>query len=94
MDLFDERADYNNDLNTVFNLKDIFDLITNFGTAEHCFNISSVFTNIHNHLNINGICLSVLPAVGQITHGYYNIHPYLYIDMCRILNMKYYRLIT
>ena len=83
MDLFDKRADYNNDLNTVFTLNEKFDLITSPGTAEHCFNIGSVFVNIHNHLNINGICLSILPAAGQITHGYYNIHPYLYVDMCR-----------
>lgn len=52
-----------------------FDVITNFGTAEHVSNIGAVFLSTHNLLNVGGISLSILPAFGDINHGFFNIHP-------------------
>jgi len=83
LDLTDSRADYAYDLS--FPLPDIgkYDVVTNFGTTEHVFNIGQSFANIHNLLNVGGLQLHTLPAYGYIDHGFYNIHPCAYLDMAR-----------
>lgn len=78
VDLFDPRADFRLDLNRKTPEIVGFDVVTNFGTAEHVFNISQVFENIHNFLRVGGVALHILPAYGDIPHGFYNIHPMLY----------------
>lgn len=78
VDLFDPRADFRLDLNKKTVEIVGFDVVTNFGTAEHVFNITQAFENIHNFLRVGGIALHVLPAYGDIPHGFYNIHPMLY----------------
>jgi len=78
MDIYDKRADYRQDLNSPVEGLGSFSVITNFGTAEHCFNIAAVFQNIHNLLKVGGTVLHVLPAFGDINHGFYNVHPVFY----------------
>lgn len=82
-DFFDERADYKVDINEEFDLKRKFDIVTNFGTAEHCFNIANVFKMMDLHLEEDGFMLLCLPVFGGINHGFYNIHPSLYFDIAR-----------
>lgn len=77
-DPFDSRADYRYDLNNYFPHFSRYDLITNFGTAEHVFNIPEVFRAAYRLLKKGGVMLNVLPAHGDIDHGFYNIHPILY----------------
>ena len=83
LDLSDPRADYAYDLS--YPLPDIgkYDVVTNFGTTEHVFNIGQSFENIHNLLNVGGLQLHTLPAYGYIDHGFYNIHPCAYLDMAK-----------
>jgi hypothetical protein len=56
-------------------------LATNFGTAERVFNIGELFHSIHDALRPGGVAMHVLPAFGDIDHGFYNIHPAVYFDL-------------
>lgn len=83
IDLNDPRADWSFDLNQPVSLPRQFDLVTNFGTGEHVFNIGQLFRNIDGFLRDGGVALHVLPAFLDPEHGYYNIHPRLYFDLAR-----------
>ena len=77
-DPFDKRADYHYDLNYYLPHFGRYDIITNFGTVEHVFNVPQYFRSVHRLLKPGGILLSVMPTFGDIDHGFYNIHPILY----------------
>jgi hypothetical protein len=84
IDLTDPRADYAFDLNLPLPTNvGSYDMVTNFGTTEHVFNIGQAFANIHKLLKVGGIQLHALPSYGYIDHGFYNIHPCAYLDMAR-----------
>jgi SAM-dependent methyltransferase len=85
-DLFDDRADWMLDFNEVVRLPEQFAVATNFGTAEHVFNIGNVFRSIHNAIRPGGVALHVLPAFGDVDHGFYNIHPTTYFDLAAANN--------
>jgi SAM-dependent methyltransferase len=78
LDLFNKLADYDYDLNYFIPIFKKFDVITNFGTAEHCFEVGKVFKSAYRILKPGGVMLSVLPAFGDIDHGFFNIHPIFY----------------
>lgn len=80
-DLLDNRADWMLDFNDVVQLPEQFTLATNFGTAEHVFNIGNVFRSIHDAIRPGGVALHVLPAFGDVDHGFFNIHPTTYFDL-------------
>lgn len=84
IDLTDPRADYALDLNLPLP-PDVgsYDVVTNFGTTEHVFNIGQAFANIHKLLKVGGVQLHAIPSYGYIDHGFYNIHPCAYLDMAR-----------
>lgn len=85
IDLGDPRADFSLDLNLpVPSSTGTYDVVTNFGTTEHVFNISQTFANIHALLDVGGIQIHTLPAYGYIDHGFYNVHPSVYLDMARV----------
>ncbi|MGR9426786.1 hypothetical protein [Rhizobium leguminosarum] len=73
--------DLNNDLRETYAFQDRFDLVTNLGTAEHCFDQRSVFNNIHNLCRVGGIIIHALPAQGNVNHAFYNYHPRFFIDI-------------
>src|SRR5262249_24195919 len=52
-----------------------FDLVTNLGTLEHCFDQASGFRNMHNLTNVGGYMLHCLPSQGLVNHAFYNYHP-------------------
>jgi hypothetical protein len=81
LDLDDERADFRCNLNEVTTLPRRFDLITNFGTAEHIFNVANVIALIHDHLQVGGLALHVLPTRGDYNHGFYNFHSTWFRDL-------------
>jgi SAM-dependent methyltransferase len=84
IDLTDPRADYALDLNLPLPPGvGSYDVVTNFGTTEHVFNIGQAFANIHKLLKVGGIQLHAIPSYGYIDHGFYNIHPCAYLDMAR-----------
>ena len=80
-DLLDGRADWKRDFNEPFRLKEQFDVATNFGTAEHVFNIGNMFRSVHDVLRPGGVALHILPTFGDIDHGFFNIHPTTYLDL-------------
>lgn len=84
IDVADARATYTYDLNEPVSRGQLqCDVVTNFGTAEHCFNIAAVFETVHNLLAPGGLALHVLPAFGDLDHGFYNINPMLYGRLAR-----------
>jgi SAM-dependent methyltransferase len=85
-DLLDPRSDWICDFNEHVTLRERFDLATNFGTAEHVFNIGNLFHSIHDALRPGGVALHVLPTFGDIDHGFYNVHPTVYLDLAAANN--------
>lgn len=84
IDLGDPRADFPLDLNLpVPASTGTYDVVTNFGTTEHVFHIGQTFANIHALLEVGGIQIHTLPSYGYIDHGFYNIHPSVYLDMAK-----------
>jgi hypothetical protein len=83
LDLDDARADYRYNLNDATSLPRRFDVITNFGTAEHIFNVGNVISLIHNHLEVRGLALHVLPTRGDYNHGFYNFHSTWFRDLAQ-----------
>lgn len=78
IDLFDSRAEYRWDLNRRVDSFEKFGVVTNFGTAEHVFNIGMFFENVHRLTADGGYMLHILPVMGDVGHGFYNIHPVFY----------------
>jgi len=73
--------DLNEDLRRCYNFADTFDLVTNLGTAEHCFDQRTVFSNIHNLCKTGGLMIHALPAQGNVNHAFYNYHPRFFADL-------------
>lgn len=88
VDLLDERATYNCNLNEP--LPDIgrFDVITNFGTAEHVFDIAEAFKSMHRLAKPGGILLHCMPVFGFVDHGFYNVHPVFFIELAKANNYE------
>jgi SAM-dependent methyltransferase len=86
VDLCDPRASYAADLNQPLPDLGRYDLITNFGTTEHVFNIGGTFASIHRILKVGGVQVHAVPGYAYIDHGYYNVHPSAYLDMARMNN--------
>ncbi len=83
-DSIDPRANYKLDLNVPLP-PDMpkFDVVTNFGTLEHIFDVAQAFSNIDGLLADNGIVLHLCPALGDINHGLWNLHPTTFFDIAR-----------
>ena len=84
VDLIDPRADWKRDMNRAFRLPERFELATNFGTAEHIFNVAANFQSMHDALKPGGSSLFILPAFGDVDHGFYNVHPTTYLDIAAV----------
>jgi len=83
-DLNDPRADYPIDLNRpVPATLGEYDVVTNFGTTEHVFNVGGTFASIHRLLKVGGIQLHAVPGYAFIDHGYYNLHPSVFLDLAK-----------
>jgi hypothetical protein len=75
-------------------LRGRFDLVMNFGTAEHVFNQFGVFRALHEAARVGGHIYNQLPVAGFINHGYYTYHPRFFGDLAAangysILKMQY-----
>lgn len=80
LDGVDERA-LKYDLNEPVPLEESFDVVCNFGTAEHVFNVYQVFKTVHDLTKTGGWMLHGLPFQGWIDHGFYNVQPTLFFDL-------------
>ena len=94
LDLYDPRADYPFDLNYHVPVFRRFDLVTDFGTSEHIFNIKGFFMSVHRLLKDDGIALHVIPAFGELNHGLFVMCPLLFRMLAEqngyeILDLRY-----
>ncbi|EME70545.1 hypothetical protein H261_07943 [Paramagnetospirillum caucaseum] len=83
VDLLDPTATYNHNLNDPLVLDRQFDIVTDFGTGEHVFNIGQNFVNAHNALKVGGLWLAQWPTLGGYHHGFYNIHNIWYRSLAK-----------
>ncbi|MEG3857504.1 tetratricopeptide repeat protein [Microcoleus sp. herbarium12] len=67
--------DMNKDLAETYGYSQQFDLVTNHGSSEHCFNQYQCFKNIHNLCREGGVMIHGLPFHGSLNHGFYNYQP-------------------
>ncbi len=67
--------DLNDDLGERHDFHQRFDLVTNLGTSEHCFNQFIVFRNIHELCAPGGLMIHALPSLGWANHGLYAYTP-------------------
>jgi len=73
--------DLNKDIQNDYNYLNEFDLVTNLGTSEHCFNQFAVFKNLHDLCRQDGVMIHALTAQGNVNHGFYNYHPRFIADL-------------
>lgn len=84
IDADDDRAVYKLNLNYPISGLPEFDVVTNFGTTEHVFNIGEAFRSIHELTRPGGLNLHAVPSFAFINHGFYNIHPNVLIEIARV----------
>jgi hypothetical protein len=95
IDAVDERATYRLDLSKPAKSLPEFDVVTNFGTTEHVFNIGEAFRTIHNLTKPGGVSLHCVPCFAFINHGFYNVHPNVLVEIARanhyaVVDFSYY----
>ncbi|MDO9371793.1 MAG: hypothetical protein Q7U07_04290 [Gammaproteobacteria bacterium] len=73
--------DLNKDILKEYQYTEKFDLVTNHGTTEHCFDQCQAFRNIHNLCAPGGLMIHALPFQGYLNHGFYNYQPSFYYDL-------------
>ena len=81
IDLDGSRNALKHDLNVPINLDRQYEIVIDFGTAEHVFNVLQVFKTIHEATCPDGIMLHGLPFHGWIDHGFYNFQPTFFMDL-------------
>lgn len=73
--------DINSNLGTAYGFTEKFDLVTDLGTFEHCFDIANAFRNAHETCKAGGIIIHALPSNCNANHGYYVIQPRMIADI-------------
>lgn len=73
--------DLNTDMRVNHGFTEQFDLVTDYGTSEHVFNVFECFRNAHNLCRVDGLMIHVLPFEGQMMHGFYNFKPGFYYGL-------------
>ena len=94
VDLEDPAANYKANLNLPLKIDRRFDVSTNFGTAEHIFNIGQCFADAHRLVRPGGVMLYCLPTLGAWFHGFYSVHSVVYRSLAaandyEILDLMY-----
>lgn len=76
------RGTINFDLNRKWGRpEEEFDLVTDFGTAEHIFNQAEVWRTIHRLAKVGGYIAFDKPTQGYPEHGFYNYHETFFRDV-------------
>jgi hypothetical protein len=91
----DQRATYRLDLNNPTEGLAEYDVVTNFGTTEHVFNIGEAFRAIHNLTRPGGLSLHCVPCFGFVNHGFYTVNPNVMVEMarangCEVVDFSYF----
>ena len=66
-------------------LIDWANLILDFGTSEHVFDIQAVYRSVFSILRFNGLYVGILPRSGWGDHGLYQFNP----EFAHVLKNKY-----
>jgi len=74
------------DLNSPVTLNKSFDLVLNFGTAEHIFNVAQLFQTIHIYTKPDGHMIHGVPFSGWVDHGFFNFQPTFFWDLAAANN--------
>jgi|GEM_PF-518076 len=80
--------DLNKDIKQVYGFAEEFDLVTNHGTTEHCFDQYHCFMNIHNLCVVGGLMIHIMPIQGYVNHGFYNYQPSFFYDLAAANHYK------
>lgn len=80
--------DLNTSLRNAYQFTDSFDLVTDLGTSEHCFDIASAFRNAHDACKTGGLMIHALPSNCNANHGYYTIQPRMIADISSANNYE------
>lgn len=76
IDKFDPgNNDFNFDLNNRIDLQKQFDLVADFGTVEHIFNIAEAIKTMAKHTKLGGMILNISPTSGYFNHGFFCLNP-------------------
>ena len=70
--------DLNEDIASKYDFHEEFELVTNLGTIEHCFNPAVAFENVHKFCKKGGLMIHAFPSNGNANHGFYNMQPRLF----------------
>jgi hypothetical protein len=63
------------DLNTFWDLqRDVYDLVIDPGTTEHCFNVGTAIMNAASAVRVGGSIFHCPPA-SMVNHGFWNFSP-------------------
>ena len=86
LDLFDERADLNHDMNMPLQeeLKGKFNTVIDIGSTEHVFDTRQCFENLLNLIAPNGQILLHTPCSGYFNHGFHTYSPECVIEALRM----------
>lgn len=73
-----------------------FDLVTDFGTSEHVWDIAQCWRTIHSLCKPGGFIAFEKPGQGYHDHGFWNVHPTTWKDLARanayeIVHLKEYK---
>ena len=69
------------DLNKPVNLDGVYDIVTNHGTTEHCFDQAECFRTIHRACRPEGLMVHCVPFRGYDRHCFYLYKPELFYDL-------------
>lgn len=84
IDIFDAEGTILFDLNReepTPEMRNRYDLVTNFGTTEHIINQYLAFKTVHEMTKPGGIMYHELPLAGFHMHGYFSYNPLLFIQV-------------
>jgi SAM-dependent methyltransferase len=75
------KFDLNRNIRSEHYFDEVFDLVTNFGTSEHCFNQYEVFRNIHQLCRRGGYMLHTVPTQGWGRHCFFRYDANFFEDL-------------
>jgi Methyltransferase domain len=84
LDIFDAEDTVLFDLNRqepTPEMRDSYDLVTNFGTTEHIVNQYLAFKTMHEITKPGGVMFHELPLSGFHTHGYFSYNPLFFKEL-------------
>jgi SAM-dependent methyltransferase len=82
-DLDDDRATYRWDLNYPPENLPQFDVVTDFGTIEHVYDMTAALRAMHRLLKPGGLALHVVPVFAYPNHGFHTPNPNFFPEFAR-----------